>query len=51
MDSMLNILYLAPIVGHPSGEEVESLYLRARRINPQIPKLYLYYGSALTGHL
>jgi tetratricopeptide (TPR) repeat protein len=49
MDSMLNILYLAPLVGQPSGEEVESLYLRARRINPQIPKLYLFYGSALTG--
>jgi tetratricopeptide (TPR) repeat protein len=49
MDSMLNILYLAPFVGQPSGEQVESLYLRARRINPQIPKLYLFYASALTG--
>ena len=49
MDSMLNVLYLAPFVGKPSGEEVESLYQRARRINPQIPKLYLFYGSALTG--
>jgi tetratricopeptide (TPR) repeat protein len=47
MDSMLNILYLAPLVGQPSGEEVESLYLRAREINPQIPKLYLFYGSAI----
>jgi tetratricopeptide (TPR) repeat protein len=49
MDSMLNILYLAPLVGRPSGEEVEALYLRARRINPQNPKLYLFYASALTG--
>ena len=47
MDSMLNILYLAPLVGQPLGEEVESLYLRARRINPQIPKLYLFYGTAI----
>ena len=49
LDSMLNVLYLAPLVGQPSGEEVESLYQRARRINPQIPKLYLFYGSALAG--
>jgi tetratricopeptide (TPR) repeat protein len=49
LDSMLNILYMAPLLGQPSGEELESLYVRARRINPQIPKLYLYYGSALTG--
>jgi tetratricopeptide (TPR) repeat protein len=49
MDSMLNILYMAPFVGQPSGEEVESLYQKARRINPNIPKLYLFYGSALTG--
>ena len=49
LDSMLNVLYLAPLVGQPSGEEVESIYVRARRINPQIPKLYLFYGSALAG--
>jgi tetratricopeptide (TPR) repeat protein len=49
LDGILNVLYLAPLVGQPSGEEVESLYVRARRINPQIPKLYLFYGSALAG--
>jgi protein O-GlcNAc transferase len=49
LDSILNVLYLAPLVGQPSGEEVESLYARGRRINPQIPKLYLFYGSALAG--
>jgi tetratricopeptide (TPR) repeat protein len=44
---LLNLFYLAPQASQPSGEEVETLYARARQIAPQNPELYLYYGTAL----
>jgi len=48
LDGLLNLLYLAPIAGQSSGEELETFYARARRIAPGNAQLYLYYGTALT---
>ena len=44
---LLNLFYQAPLVVHPSGDEVETFYARARRIAPRDAQLYLYYGAAL----
>jgi tetratricopeptide (TPR) repeat protein len=47
LDCMLNLLYLARFTD--PGEDVETLYARALRIDPQIPQLYMYYGTARAG--
>jgi tetratricopeptide (TPR) repeat protein len=47
LDALLNLLYLAPLAGQPSAEDVETWYAKAHRIAPQNPQLYLYYGTAL----
>ena len=46
LTAMLNLLYLARFVPH-LDPQLEDLYARARRINPQVPLIYDYYGAAL----
>lgn len=46
-DCLVNLLYMAQFPNQSSPEEVEALYATASRVNPNIPKVYLYYGTAL----
>jgi superkiller protein 3 len=46
-DSLVNLLYMAQFPNQSSPEEVEALYATARRVSPDIPQVYLYYGTAL----
>jgi len=46
-DSLVNLLYMAQFPNQSSPEEVEALYATASRTNPDVPKVYLYYGTAL----
>jgi tetratricopeptide (TPR) repeat protein len=47
-DCLVNLLYMAQFPNQASPAEVEDLYARARRANPQLPQVYLYYGTALS---
>ncbi len=47
LDCLLNLLYLARFAD--PGENVETLYARALRIDPQIPQVHMYYGAARAG--
>lgn len=46
-DCLVNLLFIAQYPNQASPEEVEDLYTRARRIDPKLNKVYLYYGTAL----
>lgn len=46
-DSLVNLLYMAQFPNQSSPGEVEALYTTARRVSPDVPKVYLYYGTAL----
>jgi tetratricopeptide (TPR) repeat protein len=46
-DCLVNLLYMAQFPNQSSPEEVEALYATASRVSPNIPKVYLYYGTAL----
>src|SRR5579863_4275238 len=46
-DCLVNLLYMAQFPNQSSPEEVEALYATASRTNPDVPKVYLYYGTAL----
>jgi tetratricopeptide (TPR) repeat protein len=46
-DCLVNLLYLAQFPNQSSPEQVEALYATASRVSPNIPKVYLYYGTAL----
>ena len=46
-DSLVNLLYMAQFPKQSSPEEVEALYATASRVSPDVPKVYLYYGTAL----
>jgi tetratricopeptide (TPR) repeat protein len=46
-DCLVNLLYMAQFPNQSSPEEVEALYAKASRVSPNIPKVYLYYGTAL----
>ena len=46
-DSLVNLLYMAQFPSQSSPEEVEALYATASRTSPNLPKVYLYYGTAL----
>jgi tetratricopeptide (TPR) repeat protein len=46
-DSLVNLLYMAQFPNQSSPEEVEALYATARRVSPDVPQVYLYYGTAL----
>jgi tetratricopeptide (TPR) repeat protein len=43
---LLNLLYLARFVDR-LNDRVESWYLKAKQINPQVALVYAYYGAAL----
>jgi tetratricopeptide (TPR) repeat protein len=49
-DCLVNLLYMAQFPNQSSPEEVEALYATASRVSPNIPKVYLYYGTALASH-
>src|ERR1700722_13232468 len=46
-DSLVNLLYMAQFPNQSSPEEVEALYATASRASPDVPQVYLYYGTAL----
>jgi len=46
-DCLVNLLYMAQYPNQATPEEVESLYAAASRVSPQLPQVYLYYGTAL----
>ena len=46
-DCLVNLLYMAQFPKQSSPEEVEALYATASRTNPNVPKVYVYYGTAL----
>ena len=46
-DSLVTLLYLAQFPNQSSPVEVEALYATASRVSPDVPKVYLYYGTAL----
>ncbi len=46
-DCLVNLLYMAQFPNQSSPEEVEALYATASRVSPDVPKVYLYYGTAL----
>ena len=46
-DCLVNLLYMAQFPNQSSPEEVEALYATASRVSPNIPQVYLYYGTAL----
>ncbi|HUA17254.1 MAG TPA: tetratricopeptide repeat protein [Bryobacteraceae bacterium] len=47
IDSLVNLLYMAQFPNQSSPEEVEALYATASRVSPDVPQVYLYYGTAL----
>ena len=46
-DCLVNLLYMAQFPNQSSPEEVEALYATASRVSPDVPQVYLYYGTAL----
>jgi tetratricopeptide (TPR) repeat protein len=44
---MLNLLYLARFLDRFDDGELETLYAKAKRLDPQVPLIYDYYGAAL----
>jgi len=46
-DCLVNLLYMAQFPNQSSPEEVEALYATASRTSPNVPQVYLYYGTAL----
>jgi tetratricopeptide (TPR) repeat protein len=47
LDCLVNLLYIALYPNQATPEEVEDLYQRAHAVNPQLPEVYLYHGTAL----
>ncbi|HEY3824966.1 MAG TPA: tetratricopeptide repeat protein [Bryobacteraceae bacterium] len=46
-DCLVNLLYIAQFPNQATPKEVEDLYRRARAASPQLPEVYMYYGTAL----
>lgn len=46
-DCLVNLLYMAQFPNQSSPQEVEALYKTASRVSPDVPQVYLYYGTAL----
>lgn len=46
-DCLVNLLYMAQFPNQSSPAEVEALYATASRTSPNVPQVYLYYGTAL----
>lgn len=47
IDSLVNLIYIAQFPNQSTPQEVEELYARARLVNPKLPELYMYHGTAL----
>jgi tetratricopeptide (TPR) repeat protein len=47
LDSLVNLIYIAQYPNQSTPQEVEDLYLKAHAMNPQLPELYTYHGTAL----
>ena len=47
LDCLVNLLDIAQFPNQATPEEVEDLYQRARAASPQLPEVYMYYGTAL----
>lgn len=47
LDSLVNLIYLAQFPNQSTPQEVEELYARAYAVNPKVPELYMYHGTAL----
>jgi len=46
-NALVNLLYMAQFPNQSSPDEVEALYASALRVEPQVSRVYLYYGTAL----
>ena len=46
-DCLVNLLYIAQFPNQSTPEEVEDLYQRAVAVNPKVPEVYMYHGTAL----
>jgi tetratricopeptide (TPR) repeat protein len=46
-DGLVNLLYLAQFPNQATPDEVETLFQQARRIDPPLAQVYMYYGTAL----
>jgi tetratricopeptide (TPR) repeat protein len=44
---VLNLLYLSRFLDRFDDGELETLYTKAKQLDPQVPLIYNYYGSAL----
>ncbi len=47
-DCLVYLLYMAQYPNQASPEEVDALYAKARQVDPKLPQVYLYYGTALS---
>jgi len=47
LDSLVNLIYIAQFPNQSPPQEVEDLYARAKAVNPSLPELYMYHGTAL----
>jgi tetratricopeptide (TPR) repeat protein len=46
-ECLVNLLYIAQYPNQATPQEVDALYATAVRVSPQIPQVYVYYGTAL----
>jgi tetratricopeptide (TPR) repeat protein len=46
-ECLVNLLFMAQYPNQSTPQEVEELYATAVRVSPQIPQVYVYYGTAL----
>jgi tetratricopeptide (TPR) repeat protein len=47
LDALVNLIYIAQYPNQSTPQEVEDLYAKAHAVNPQLPELYMYHGTAL----
>ena len=47
LDALVNLLYIAQFPNQATPDETEDLYRRAKAVNPQLPHVYMYHGTAL----
>ncbi len=47
LDCLVNLLDIAQFPNQATPAEVEDLYKRAQAASPQLPEVYMYYGTAL----
>ena len=47
IDSLVNLIYIARYPNQSTPREVEDFYAKAYAVNPQLPELHMYHGTAL----